>query len=66
MRLTVTSHEDRVGARDGVILSTWTLEKAKNQLSEVVRRAFAHEPQVVTRGRHDAVVVVARPARAGR
>jgi prevent-host-death family protein len=41
-------------------LATWTLEKAKNQLSEVVRRALGHEPQVVTRGRHDAVVVIAR------
>jgi prevent-host-death family protein len=41
-------------------MTTWTLEKAKNQLSEVVRRALAHEPQLVTRGRHDAVVVVAK------
>ena len=41
-------------------MTTWTLEKAKNQLSEVVRRALAHEPQLVTRGRHDAVIVVAR------
>ena len=41
-------------------VTTWTLEKAKNQLSEVVRRALAHEPQLVTRGRHDAVIVVAR------
>jgi prevent-host-death family protein len=41
-------------------MSTWTLEKAKNQLSEVVRRALAHEPQLVTRGRHDAVIVVAK------
>lgn len=41
-------------------MSTWTLEKAKNQLSEVVRRALRHEPQVVTRGRHAAVVVIAR------
>lgn len=39
---------------------TWTLEKAKNQLSEVVRRALAHEPQVVVRGGRDAVVVVAK------
>lgn len=38
----------------------WTLEKAKNQLSEVVRRALAHEPQVVIRGGRDAVVVLAR------
>lgn len=41
---------------------TWTLEKAKNGLSEVVRRALDHRPQVVVRGRReeDAVVVVAR------
>jgi len=41
-------------------MTTWTLERAKNQLSEVVRRALAHEPQLVTRGRHDAVVVLAK------
>ena len=41
-------------------MTTWTLEKAKNQLSEVVRRALAHEPQLVTRGPHDAVVVLAK------
>lgn len=41
-------------------MTTWTLERAKNQLSEVVRRALSHEPQLVTRGRHDAVVVLAR------
>lgn len=41
-------------------MTPWTLEKAKNQLSEVVRRALAHEPQLVTRGRHDAVVVLAK------
>jgi antitoxin Phd len=41
-------------------MTSWTLEKAKNQFSEVVRRALAHEPQMVTRGRHDAVVVLAR------
>ena len=41
-------------------MTTWTLEKAKNQLSEVVRRALAPEPQLVTRGRHDAVVVLAK------
>lgn len=41
---------------------TWTLEKAKNGLSEVVRRALDHRPQVVVRGgrAEDAVVVVAR------
>ena len=43
-------------------LKTWTLERAKNGFSEVVRRALDHEPQLVTRGRSgdDAVVVVAR------
>lgn len=41
-------------------MAKWTLEKAKNQFSEVVRRALAHEPQLVMRGRHDAVVVLAR------
>lgn len=41
-------------------MTTWTLERAKNQLSEVVRRALGHEPQLVTRGRHDAVVVLAK------
>jgi prevent-host-death family protein len=43
-------------------MSPWTLEKAKNGFSEVVRRALAHEPQVVTRGarEEDAVVVIAR------
>jgi prevent-host-death family protein len=49
----------RLAGKEG-LLATWTLEKAKNQLSEVVRRAPSHEPQVVTRGRHDAVVVIAR------
>lgn len=40
----------------------WTLEKAKNGFSEVVRRALAHEPQLVTRGRsrEEGVVVIAR------
>jgi antitoxin Phd len=41
-------------------MATWTLEKAKNQFSEVVRRALAHQPQVVTRNGRDAVVVIAR------
>lgn len=43
-------------------MKTWTLEKAKNGFSEVVRRALDHEPQLVTRGRRgdDAVVVIAR------
>lgn len=43
-------------------MNRWTLEKAKNGFSEVVRRALDHQPQVVTRGRggEDAVVVIAR------
>lgn len=43
-------------------MTSWTLEKAKNGFSEVVRRALAHEPQVVTRGARaeDAVVVICR------
>lgn len=43
-------------------MKIWSLEKAKNGFSEVVRRALDHEPQMVTRGRsgEDAVVVVAR------
>ena len=41
-------------------MTTWTLEKAKNQFSEAVRRALAHKPQVVTRGGRDAVVVLAK------
>jgi antitoxin Phd len=36
----------------------WKLEDAKNRFSEVVRRAREHEPQLVTRNGHDAVVVV--------
>lgn len=43
-------------------MDTWTLEKAKNAFSEVVRRALGRRPQLVTRGRraNDAVVVIAR------
>jgi prevent-host-death family protein len=37
---------------------SWKLEDAKNQFSEVVRRAIAHEPQLVTRNGRVAVVVV--------
>jgi len=37
---------------------TWTLEDAKNQFSEVVRRALTDGPQRVTLGGRDAVVVV--------
>lgn len=39
-------------------MHTWKLEDAKNQFSEVVRRAVAHEPQRVTKHGRDAVVVV--------
>lgn len=43
-------------------MRTWTLEKAKNGFSEVVRLALDHEPQLVTRGRSgtEAVVVISR------
>ena len=41
-------------------MATWTLETAKNKLSEVIRRAIAHEPQIVTRGGRDAVVILAK------
>ena len=40
-------------------MKTWKLEDAKNSFSEVVRRALAHQPQKVTRGGRDAVVVIA-------
>ncbi len=42
--------------------NTWTLEKAKNGLSEVVRRALDHHPQLVVRGgrEEDAVVIIAK------
>lgn len=43
--------------REGPV-QTWKLEDAKNRFSEVVRRALAHEPQKVTRGGRDAVVVM--------
>lgn len=39
-------------------MTTWKLEDAKNRFSELVRRALAHEPQLVTRHGRDAVVVV--------
>lgn len=41
-------------------MKTWTLERAKNQFSEVVRRAIGDGPQEVTRGSHDAVVVISK------
>lgn len=39
-------------------MKTWKLEDARNRFSEVVRRAMADEPQLVTRNGRDAVVVV--------
>jgi antitoxin Phd len=39
-------------------MPTWKLEDAKNQFSRVVREAIAGQPQRVTRGGRDAVVVV--------
>lgn len=39
-------------------MTKWTLEKAKNGFSEVVRRALAHEPQLVTRGGREGESVV--------
>lgn len=40
----------------------WTLERAKNSFSELVRRALAHEPQVVVRGgrENESVVIIAK------
>ena len=42
-------------------MTNWTLEKAKNGCSVVLRLALAHEPQVGTRGARtqDAVVMIA-------
>jgi antitoxin Phd len=37
----------------------WKLEDAKNQFSRLVREALAGQPQRVTRGGRDAVVVLA-------
>ncbi len=39
-------------------MQTWKLEEARNRFSEVVRRALAHEPQLVTRNGAAAVVVL--------
>jgi antitoxin Phd len=36
----------------------WTLQDAKAQFSELVRRTLASGPQTVTRNGHDAVVIV--------
>jgi prevent-host-death family protein len=40
-------------------LERWTLQDAKNRFSDLVRLVLADGPRVVTRGRHDAVVVLA-------
>ena len=37
---------------------TWQLQEAKQRFSEVVRRALAEGPQVVTRRGDEAVVVI--------
>ena len=39
-------------------LHRWSLQDAKNQFSELVRRVLAEGPQLVTRSGQDAVVVV--------
>ena len=39
-------------------MKSWKLEDAKNGFSEVVRRAMAHEPQLVTKHGREAVVVL--------
>jgi prevent-host-death family protein len=44
------------------IMSRWQLQEAKNRLSEVVRKAAAEGPQVITLRGADAVVVVAAEA----
>ena len=41
-------------------MTVWTLESAKNRFSELVRRAIGDGPQEVTRGSHDAVVVISK------
>ena len=40
-------------------MTRWQLQEAKNRLSEVVRKAAAEGPQVITLRGDDAVVVVA-------
>lgn len=39
-------------------MRTWKLEEAKNRFSELVRRAVAHEPQIVTKHGREAVVLL--------
>lgn len=38
----------------------WSLQDAKARLSEIIRLAAEHEPQVITRPGEPAVVVIAR------
>ena len=40
-------------------MTRWQLQEAKNRLSEVVRKATAEGPQVITLRGDDAVVVIA-------
>lgn len=39
-------------------MKSWKLEEARNRFSEVVRRAMADEPQLVTRHGREAAVVL--------
>jgi prevent-host-death family protein len=41
------------------VLNRWSLQDAKNQFSELVRRVLSEGPQLVTRSGQDAVVVMA-------
>jgi prevent-host-death family protein len=40
------------------VLNRWSLQDAKNQFSELVRRVMSEGPQLVTRSGQDAVVVM--------
>ena len=42
----------------GTTLHRWSLQDAKNQFSELVRRVLSDGPQLVTRSGQDAVVVL--------
>jgi len=41
------------------LLTRWSLQDAKNQFSELVRRVLSDGPQLVTRSGQDTVVVIA-------
>jgi prevent-host-death family protein len=41
------------------VLNRWSLQDAKNQFSELVRRVLSEGPQLVTRSGQDAVVILA-------